>query len=171
MKEFINTLDLYFGKKAPQLPKAAKEWIVKFAPYLSIIGIVIMIPAALALIGLSSIFGNFYHGYYYDSRLGIISIISVVLYAIAIPGLFKKNASGWDFMFYATIVSSVSQLFFANIINAIISIAVGLYFLFQVKPYYFGGAKISEVSALAPTPAENKPSEPESPASENTEQK
>ena len=46
------TLNEYLVDKAPfQLPKNVKEIIVKFAPYLSILGVVMGIPAILALLG------------------------------------------------------------------------------------------------------------------------
>jgi hypothetical protein len=169
MQDFIKTLDLYLGKKAPQLPKAGKEWIVKYAPHITIAGLILMALSVLSLMRISSMAREFYAGYGYGMNLHVlISVISMVLSALALPGLFKRDAKGWNFSMYSVVVGSLSPF---EPISIIISLLIGLYILFQIRPYYFGGAVISEVSRPVPTPTENKPTAPVVPVSDNQEQK
>jgi len=155
MNDIINTLNLYFGQKAPQIPKAGKEIIVKIAPYAAIVGAIITIPAVLALIGLGTYFSRFSYGYGYGGFQisAILSAIIIILEIIAIPGLFKRNATGWNFSFYAILVGAVQQLLTMQIAGLIISLVIGLYILFQVRPYYFGGATITENKSPDTPPA------------------
>ena len=186
MQDLINKLDLYFGKKAPQLPKKAKEIIVEIAPYLAIVGILMLAMSLRTLLWASRVnyaFRSFAPRYSVGSMSYIslaISLAAVILSGIAIPGLFKKSKSGWNFSFYSVLVSAAGQILMFNLIGAVISLAIGFYFLFQVKPYYFGGAVIvktetePEVKAEAATenPAQEKPAEPapveEAPETEST---
>jgi hypothetical protein len=56
LKNLESTLEEYLVKKAPfQLPTNVKEIIVKFAPYLAILGVVMGIPGVLALLGAGTI--------------------------------------------------------------------------------------------------------------------
>ena len=55
-KKLEVTLEEYLVKKAPvAIPKEWKEIIVKFAPYLAILGVVMGIPGVLALLGAGAI--------------------------------------------------------------------------------------------------------------------
>jgi hypothetical protein len=141
MTEFETMLDDIFGKKAPALPENAKEFLVKAAPYLSILGVVMSLPAIFAVLGLGAIAAPF-------AALGGVSafaglsfsiiflIINVVLMVMAIPGLFKRSMGAWRLMFYSTLVSAVSSLVSFSLGGLIIGTAIGFYFLFQLKSYY-----------------------------------
>ena len=83
---------------------------------------------------------------------GQLAYNSLVLYAIAVPGLFHRQAKGWNYSFYAVLVNGVGQLLVFNIIGLIVSLAISFYILFQVKPYYFGGATISTPPVTPPRP-------------------
>lgn len=139
-----NTLSEYFGKKAPSLPSEAKEIIVKIAPFLAIIGVVLSIPAILVLLGLGgfatmlSPFGGMTSvGALPTMWLGIILLIPVVILEVmAIPGLFARSAQAWRYMYWAQLISVVSSLVQLNILGAIIGALVGFYLLFQVRSYY-----------------------------------
>lgn len=169
MQDLIKTLDLYLGKKAPQIPKGGKEWIVKYAPYITIIGLIFMASAILNSMKIYSLARTFFPVYGYGiSSSTIISIIYMVLSALALPGLFKRNANGWNFSMYAIVVGSLSSF---DPFSILISLLLGLYVLFQIKPYYFGGAVISEVDTQPSTPTEEKPTETVAPVSENQEPK
>jgi len=139
-------LDEYLVKKAPALPNNIKELIVQFAPWLIGLGLLMSLPAVLALIGVGSLFGSFSYLGYYGYRVGgfggsymismIFMVISLVLEAMALPGLFAKSRKGWQMLFYATLVSAVSSLLSFNIGGLIIGTLLGMYLLFQVKSYY-----------------------------------
>lgn len=138
-------LDEYLGKKAPAIPENIKETLVSFAPYLAIIGIVISLPAILAILGIGAMMGPFsaflgasylatYGVTYYIGIVGL--IISAVLEALAIQGLFKRSMGAWRLMYYSSLVTFVASVLQGNLSSAIIGGLIGLYILFQVKGMY-----------------------------------
>lgn len=135
------TLDLYFGKKAPALPSSVKEIIVNFAPWITLIMVVVSLPAVLALLGIGSLLAPFSFmngansGFAYMLSL-IFLAASVLFEALAIPGLFKKSRQGWNFVFYSTLVGILSNLVNFNLSSLIIGGLISFYFLFQIKSYY-----------------------------------
>jgi hypothetical protein len=145
MKQYITKvqdfLDLYFGKKAPQLPDNIKEAIVKYSPYLAIILIVIAVPGLLIALGISAFASPFVYmgGFHYGPTFtlaGLVLLVSLGLEAAAIPGLFKRTKMAWDLMFYSTLINAVYQLVTLNLVGMIISAAISFYFLFQIRSYY-----------------------------------
>jgi len=137
--------DLFLKKIPWQLPIKAKEVIVKFAPWAVIIIVVLSLPALLAIFGLGAFLGGM--AGYYGVNLGfkfylawIILVIELILMAISIPGLRKKELKGWRYVYYSALVSVVYGLFSAFNLNGVIwslfGAALGLYFIFQVKSYY-----------------------------------
>ena len=134
----------YLVTKAPfQLPVGLKDFMVKIAPYLVCLLIILLIPLILALIGLGSYFsgrGSMNHYYYAGGTIfyitSIISVIVLVIEALALPGLFAKKKQGWNLLFYAQLVSVVSTLISGDIVSAILSLVIGMYLLFQVRSYY-----------------------------------
>lgn len=141
------TLELYLVKKAPfQLPTSAKELIVKLAPWITIVVMVIALPGILAVLGLGALggiltglLGPLAAAQYASSMTFtvIVLLVSVVLELLAIPGLFARSIRGWRLVYWATLVSGVASLLsFATFFNGVISTLIGLYFLFQVKSYY-----------------------------------
>lgn len=137
--------DLFLKKIGFQLPANVKEIIVKIAPWLTIIGVVVSLPALFAIFGFGSFVAGMAAAYgvglgtrYY---LGIaVLAVQLVLMGMAIPGLMKREAKGWKLIYYSALVSAVYGLFSAmNLGGAIFSLlgsAIGLYFIFQVKSYY-----------------------------------
>jgi hypothetical protein len=134
-------LEPIFAKQLPGLPENVKEIIVKFAPYLAIIGVIFSLPAILAVLGLGAVAVPF-------AALGGVSaftglslsiiflVISTIIMIMAIPGLFARSIKAWRLMFYSTLVSAVSSLVAMNLGGLIIGTAISFYFLFQVKSYY-----------------------------------
>ena len=137
-------LNDYLGKKAPAIPDNIKETLVSFAPYISIIEIVIALPAITAIFGLGAMmsFLTPYAGVaymnlgvmYYIGLIGI--IISAVLNGMAIPGLFKRTLGAWKLMYYATLASFVGAVIQGSIVNGLLGALIGMYVLFQVKNKY-----------------------------------
>ncbi len=144
MQNLEQNLELYFGKKAPALPANIKEIIVKLAPYLAIIALVITIPAILLLFGLGSVatmlspLGGAQTVTTLPTMwIGILLLIPVVvLEAMAVPGLFARSAKAWRYMYLAQLISVVSSLVQLNIVGAVVSALLGFYILFQVRSYY-----------------------------------
>lgn len=135
-----DTLNEYFGQKAPQLPKGIKDFLVMAAPYLVILGIILTIPAILALLGLSVLLAPALALGGGWTLAGIISLlvllVTTVLMIMAVPGLFAKKKFGWDKMFWVSLINVVGTLVTGNLIGLVIGTAITWYFLFQVRSYY-----------------------------------
>ncbi len=137
LEDFLN---LYLVKKAPALPTNVKEFIVKFAPWVTLILLVISLPVLLAVFGLGaflmpfSFLGGPTLGVSYMLTL-VLTAVTIILEALAIPGLMKQKQSAWYLVFYASLVSAVEAVVGLHI-TSLIGVAVGLYFLFQVRSYY-----------------------------------
>lgn len=146
MHAFIATLDLYFGKKAPHLPHNIKEFIVKIAPYLVILGIIMFGFALIAILPVlfaGSAVAAAVPGVYYPSMMqlliGLILMAAIVILEVkALPGLFKRTHQSWNFIFYAQLVSLVQSIVHGNLVGFIVGGAIGLYILFQIRPLYTG---------------------------------
>lgn len=125
------TLDLYFGKKAPPMPENIKELIVKYSPYLIIIALILTFPIILIAFGLRG-FG----GVFNFSTWGLFALVALVIEVIAIPGLLKRTKQSWMLMFYASLITLVSNLLSLNLGSLLIGGAISFYILFQIKSYY-----------------------------------
>ena len=140
MDSLKNLLDDYLGKKAPALPMGVKDFLVKIAPWAVILSLIIMIPGVLAYWGLGTLMMPY--AYYVGGRSAlftlstILSAIAIIIDILAIPGLFKRAASGWNFIFYGVLVSTVSSLVSGNIVGAIIGFLISMYLIFQIRSYY-----------------------------------
>jgi len=134
-------LDLYLVQKAPSLPENIKEFIVKYGPYISVVMMVLMIPALIAILGFGSAFmpyaymGGLRPGFNFSIST-IFMIGQIALQIIALPGLFKRAKSAWRLMFYASLVGLVYSLLSGAIINGLVSALISFYVLFQIKSLY-----------------------------------
>jgi hypothetical protein len=138
-KSIMETLEYYFVTKAPfQLPVNAKEFIVKFGPWINLIFLLTFLPLLLAILGLNALISTYSYSYAVRgwSLSSIISVVTVVMGIIALPGLFARKISGWNMAFYEVVVSLVGGIIAGNIIGALIGAVIGSYVLFQIKSYY-----------------------------------
>ena len=146
MGQLESNLDEYLGKKAPRMPKEWREFLVKAAPYLAILGVVLGIPAVLTLLGLGAflvpfgtlggiVTGRPFLGVGYIINIAFLIVI-LVIEALSISPLFKRSKTGWNYMYYATLLGAVQNLVSFNIGGLIIGTLISLYLLFQVKEYY-----------------------------------
>lgn len=143
MEALISHLNVWFGQKAPALPVKAKEVIVKIAPWLALVMVALAAPVVLALVGFGGYIGRYaMYGMYAGGWYWIFAAATIVLNILALPGLFKPSKSGWTFSFYAVLVGGVQNIVMMNLGGLIIGLAIGFYILFQIKPYYFGGAVV-----------------------------
>ncbi len=102
---------------------------------------VLALPAVLALLGLGAFLTPFamMGGYAYgvnNMLFGVITLVSLVLEVMAIPGLFAQQERGWRFLFYSTLVSLVAGIVGGTPINALIFSVLSFYILFQIKEKY-----------------------------------
>lgn len=133
-KGFMNTLAYYFGEKAPQLPKGFKEFLVKAAPWISLVALIMVIPILLGMFGIALNWGAYYYTGF--SLMTFLILVQIVLQIIALPGLFKRMMNGWNFTFYASVVAFLANLVSGAIVTAIIGTIIAFYILFQVRSYY-----------------------------------
>ncbi len=134
-----NKLEEIFAKKLPALPSGVKEAIVKFSPWIAFVVLIISLPTLLGALGLSAWMMRGYPGYSYHIGYNVawwISIASMVLTVLALPGLFKRKMSGWRLMFYSGLVMALYNLVTVNLGGLIIGTGVSMYILFQIKSYY-----------------------------------
>lgn len=132
--------DEYLVKKAPALPDGVKEAIVKFGPWISLILMIISAPLILGFLGFGTLMMPFGYlglqtGMGYTVSMVFTAVI-IVMELIALPGLFKRAKSGWNMMYYASLVAAVQSLVAFNWAGLVIGTLLGLYVLFQVKSYY-----------------------------------
>jgi hypothetical protein len=140
LEDFFNT---YLHKKAPfHLPPAAREWIVKYGPWIVLVLMILALPVILAAFSLSAILGPFAAGYaptrFYTVSIisEIINLLALIIEIIALPGLFKRTLKGWHLLYWAVLVSAVAQLLDGQIFSLIFNVVISMYFLFEVREYY-----------------------------------
>ncbi len=139
--------DTYLRIKAPfQLPVKARDFIVQYGPWISLVLLIIaavaIIPLLALALGLTVITMPFQAaaGTVYVTtgnylQLGI-GLVSMVMQGIAIPGLLKRKLSGWHMAYYASLLSVLGSLVSGHIVSAILSLLISMYILFQVRSYY-----------------------------------
>ena len=141
LAQLETALNIYFGEKAPSLPANWKEFIVKIAPWITLVILLLSLPAVLALLGIGALLtpvsymGGPTFGMTYTISLVFLAI-TIILEALALPGLFKKTRQGWNFVFYSTLVSIIGNIIYFNIGGIILGTIIPLYFLFQIRSYY-----------------------------------
>lgn len=133
-------INVYFGEKAPTLPKGIVNFIVKYGPYLMVIGLVFSIPFILAAVGLGALIpiaflGGVSAGYGF-SVWNIFTLLTLVLQVVALPGLFKRKLSSWKILFYISLVNVVLYLITFQLASLLIGTAICWYFLFQIRKEY-----------------------------------
>ncbi len=142
-------LDEYMVTKAPfALPPEVKEFIVKVSPYLVIIFAIMALPIIFAALGLTAILSpfammggyryGFGFGWGFSATIGLaISVITIIMEIVAVPGLFKRTEGAWRLLFYTSIVSLIGTIIsFSGLLGGIIGAIIGWYILFQVKELY-----------------------------------
>src|SRR5437868_13651664 len=108
MDQLDKTLQIYLVKKAPALPEKWQLVLVKYLPWITLILLILALPVVLALFGLSlflaplSFMGGVGNGVQYMLAIGVL-IITLILEAMAIPGLFKRSKSAWRLLYYSAL--------------------------------------------------------------------
>lgn len=145
INQLDDILELYLVKKAPSLPANAKEALVRFAPWIALIVLIISLPLVLGILGLGalvaplSMFGGPAYAASYTTSYIISAVIlgiSILLMALSIPGLFARSMKGWRLAYYGVLVGLISNLISFNIVGGLINALIGFYLLLQIKSYY-----------------------------------
>ncbi len=138
--ELERRLDKFFAEKVWRLPTKAREVIVKIAPYLAILGLVMTVPMILTLLGFSLLTPVYFLRGLHFGLTYLFSImfllIGAVLEVIIIPGLFKREKKAWKIMFWMSLINAVGAILKMDLGNLIIGTGLSWYILFQIKEYY-----------------------------------
>lgn len=155
-------LDNLLGKNAPvQIPTKGREAIVKYSPW---IGLVIGVLGLMAALGLWSAahrvdklvdYANSltaaYGGTVTTHHLGLsfwLSLVFLVLTSvvaiIAFPPLKARKKTGWNLLFYSSILNflyGVAQAVYygggiGSLVSSLLGTLIGFYILFQIRSYY-----------------------------------
>jgi hypothetical protein len=138
-KDLVGFLDYYLVEKAPfRIPDNGREWIVRYGPWIALVLMLFSLPALLVALGIGATlmpFGGvgYATGFTYFA-MG--AIVQIALTLAALPGLFARKVTGWQLLFYATLVSLVFSLLSGSIVGGIIGAVISLFILFQVRPLY-----------------------------------
>jgi hypothetical protein len=141
LNQLESFFDTYLHKKAPfHLPPIAKEWIVKYGPWITLVVMLFALPAIIAIFSFVAFFAPtvMYAGARGSNFVlyEIFNLAAFILEAVALPGLFKRSLNGWKMVYYAALVSAVGELLRLNIIGLIIGLVISMYFLFEIREYY-----------------------------------
>lgn len=134
--------------KAPHLPQGWVKILTDIAPWLSLICGVFGVIGFLGILSAGSMLssvdylgvmgGGSYRTLFYVT--GIFGLISGVLYLLAFNPLRKMEKKGWDYMFYALILSVISTIVTIIIvgsgISSVVGVILGAYILFEVRGMY-----------------------------------
>lgn len=146
LQDLEKFLETYLVKKAPALPDGLKEFIITVAPWLALIGILLAIPAILAVLGVTTFMTGMgvvmmpMHGLagwggWFSIQL-IFTAVIMVMEIMALPGLFSRKKKSWTLIFYATLLQFLSSIFFYITAGGILVTILVVYVLFQVKGKY-----------------------------------
>ena len=131
----------YFTIKAPfQFPVNFREGFVKYWPIVSLILLLLTLPAILLFLGIGtallpvSFVGGIGSGIGYTISM-VLTVIGLVLSLLALPGLFNRKRSGWVLSYYAQLLSIVTSIFSFSLLGILLGLLF-LMLLFQVRDYY-----------------------------------
>ncbi|HET8884282.1 MAG TPA: hypothetical protein VFM68_02325 [Candidatus Saccharimonadales bacterium] len=146
-------------KKAPNLPVGLQRWLADNIWWLVLIGVIIGAIGVVSIISVTFLAGALLVGF--GGAIGAtiaglalivvlvtlgLSIVNLVIAALAISPLKNKRKKGWSLLFLTMLISVLSliigflltfELF--SFVWGLLYAAVGGYFLFQIR-HYFGAA-------------------------------
>lgn len=139
-KQLSKPLEDLFAK-APALPASARDFLVSLAPWISLIFGVLLVLVSLGGLGIGSFLAPFamYAGVGNAMFLMVASIIGLVqgvVMVLAFAPLKKRALAGWNWWFWAEVLSVVASVIRFDLVGAVIGALIGFYILFQVKSSY-----------------------------------
>lgn len=135
----IGFLDYYLVQKAPfQIPAGAREWIVRYGPWITLVVLVISLPPLLFALGIGAIVAPFAGVGYATgfTYLTVVLIVQLGLMLMALPGLFARKMSAWRLLYYSQLIGLASGLLQGSVVSPLVAALIGFYILFQVRTLY-----------------------------------
>ncbi len=128
--------DLY--KSLPDLPSSWVDFIVKVAPILTLIGGIFSLLGALPMFGIGTlILPTLMIGK--STALYIMAVISIItgfMMLSAVKPLKEKKQAAIDILFWSSVLSSIGSLMVNLSLGPVLSLAIGIYFIFQIESEY-----------------------------------
>lgn len=174
--ELINKLERSVTgwlKPLPNLPKSAQKWLAENVWWLALISAILTGISILVLIGSITAysayvspaagyntvgFNAYAPGWILSSAISLVfSVVIVVLTALAVTPLKLKTKKGWTLLFIIYAISAIEVVvnavlsfsvigFIFGIIFGGIGLAIGGYFLLQIKSYFGSTVKAKHVT-------------------------
>lgn len=139
-------LEPIFLDKFPAFPDEVKEFLVKYGPFLMLIGAILGISAligAYGVLGGSEIYGlglSAYGGAGIQLWIGMAITLGVmILYLLAFKPLRERKKQGWNLLYYALLLNLLSSIIQFHIFGAIFTAVIGFWVLFQIRDKYSSG--------------------------------
>lgn len=131
----------FFTTKAPfQFPINFREGFVKYWPIVSLVLLILALPAILVFLGIGtalmpvSFMGGIGTGFVYTITM-VLTLVQLVLGGLALPGLFNRKRNGWVLSYYAQLLNVLVSILSFRILGIILGLLF-LMLLFQVREYY-----------------------------------
>lgn len=152
-KESMNALESWMAplfEKLPHLPEGGRKFLVMIAPWYALIFGILGLTALLGLISLLGMgaaigsLGSFGMGYGVGDSLVMLlfGIASAILLLMAFKGLKAGQKGGWNYLFYAEVVSVAGSIVAVvmtggyGILGTVIGALIGFYLIFEVRSHY-----------------------------------
>jgi hypothetical protein len=145
--EFVKKVQEPF-KSLPHLPEGLVEFFVKVAPWLAIIGAVlglISAPITGLIGGLASLFTLQPMYLVWTVLSAILALFNSVLLFYAFNPLKGREMKGWMLLFWSNLVGVATGVLAlvwgssgSSYVGTLLGIVIGLYVLFEMKPFYDG---------------------------------
>lgn len=139
-------LEPLFLEKFPTFPDEVKEFLVKYGPYLMLIGAILGIFAligAFGVLGGTEVYGiglSAYGGAGIQFWIGMAITVGVmILYLLAFKPLRERKKEGWNLIYYALLLNLLSSLIQLHIFGVIFGAVIGFWVLFQIRDKYSSG--------------------------------
>lgn len=159
MHERVSGLEKWLDgvyKNVPSLPEGVRKWLANNVWWLALIGGILGLLSAFGLWQAVQVANNLvYNLGTYSAAYGaqyrpliwislVVTVVQSVLLLMAYNGLKAHRKSGWNLLFYTSLLSVVTIIAylltasygFSNAIGSLIGMAISFYFLFQIRSYF-----------------------------------
>lgn len=135
-----NELEPIFLGKFPPFPENVKEFLVKYGPYFLLVGAILTLFGLLTAFGIGTAaigIGMVAYGGGFNMYVGLlIATVIMIMYLMAFSPLRARKRAGWNLMYYALILSLISNLLQLALFAFIIGGVLGFWVLFQIREKY-----------------------------------
>ena len=137
---FENELEPIFLGKFPPFPEEVKEFLVKYGPYVMLVGAIFTLFGLLTAFGIGTAalgVGMIAYGSGFNMYVGLlVATVIMVMYLMAFSPLRARKRAGWNLLYYALILSLISNLLQLALFAFIVGGVIGFWVLFQIREKY-----------------------------------